>query len=379
MGRSGKFWTLLALVIGLSLSALVAGMLPTRISEASVVVESVPVAQVAAAPQQRTEAANESPPAEPTPEPSEPEPRAPQPQPRAPQPSAPVEDRPLRVGLQVGHLRSNELPDELARLRTSTGARYGNITEAQLNEAIVLQIVPILEAAGVIVDVIPATVPPSYSADAFLAIHADGSTSPRPRGWKLATPWRASPASKQLYAAVHATYGAATGLPEDVNGLTANMRGYYAFNFRRYEHAIASTTPAIIVEMGYMTNAADRVLLFEQQDRVVRGIADGVLNYLANLDRSNPDVYITPDYPSMVANEGAVIRVAPNDNARIRSRLNDGARLFIFDQRDGYYELFVRGSGGRQIGWVREDQVRLEAPPPEDTPPADDSADDSNP
>ncbi|NCC36857.1 MAG: N-acetylmuramoyl-L-alanine amidase, partial [Chloroflexia bacterium] len=62
---------------------------------------------------------------------------------------------PPRVGLQVGHLRSNELPDELARLRTSTGARWGRITEAELNLDIVNRITPLLEAEGVVVDIIP--------------------------------------------------------------------------------------------------------------------------------------------------------------------------------------------------------------------------------
>lgn len=294
-----------------------------------------------------------------------------------PLPTARPADDPWRVGLQIGHLRSNELPDELARLRTSTGARYGSVTEAQLNESIVMRVVPILEANGIIVDVLPATVPPSYSADAFLAIHADGNASSRPRGWKLATPWRASPAGKALLAAVHSSYGAATGLPEDVNGITSNMRGYYAFNYRRYEHAIAPTTPAIIVEMGYMSNAADREVMFNQPDRVAQGIADGILRYLNERDRNDVAALIPPDFPNMLANEGALLRAGPSDTARVRATLNDGDRLFVFEQRDGYYELFVRGSRGRLIGWVREDQVRIQ--PPDSEEPPQEVPGDSNP
>ena len=85
--------------------------------------------------------------------------------------------------------------------------------------AIVSRIVPLLEAEGIVVDVLPATVPPGYDADAFLSIHADGSTGSAPRGWKLATPWRASQASKALLRAVAGTYGEATGMPEDVGGV----------------------------------------------------------------------------------------------------------------------------------------------------------------
>lgn len=265
---------------------------------------------------------------------------------------------PPRVGLQVGHLHANELPEELARLRTSTGARWGDVTEAELNLAIVNRIKPLLEAQGVLVDVLPATVPPGYDADAFLAIHADGSSSPAARGWKLATPWRASAASRALLAAVAAAYGPATGLPEDVGGVTFNMKGYYAFNFRRNDHAVARTTPAIIVEMGFMTSAADRAVLFEQPDRVARGIAEGVLAYLRRRDPNDGAALLPPEYPVLRAlPSGAVVRAAPRDDARVLLRANEGVRMVPFDKLDGYYQAFVRNGETRVVGWIREDQV----------------------
>jgi N-acetylmuramoyl-L-alanine amidase len=260
--------------------------------------------------------------------------------------------------LQVGHLNSTELPDELARFRTSTGARWGNITESQLNYDVAMRVKPLLEAEGVIVDILPATVPPAYSADAFLAIHADGSTGAAPRGWKLATPWRASEASQQLLEAVAATYGVATGLPQDIGGVTANMRGYHAFSYRRHTHAIARTTPAIIVEMGFMTNAADREVLFGQQDRIARGIAQGVLNYLQIYDPSDEAARMPPDLPLMrpVAG-GAVVRAAPRDDARIVLRVDDPEARFVpFSRRGDWYEGVVRGQWG-SVGWVRVDQL----------------------
>jgi N-acetylmuramoyl-L-alanine amidase len=263
-----------------------------------------------------------------------------------------------RVGLQVGHLRSEELPEELARLRTSTGARYGNVTEAELNLDIVNRVKPLLEAQGVIVDVLPATVPPGYDADAFLAIHADGSRSAAARGWKLATPWRASEASKALLAAVAASYGPATGLPEDVGGVTFNMRGYYAFSWRRHQHAVARTTPAIIVEMGFMTSPADRGVLFGQPDRVARGIADGVMAYLRARDPNNGAALLPPDFPVFrAAPGGAVVRSAPRDNAGVLLRADEGTRVTPFDKRDGFYQAFVRSGERRVVGWVREDQL----------------------
>ena len=299
----------------------------------------------------------------PTPEPPTPEPPTATPDPNAPPtpwptPTARAEGTPPRVGLQVGHLRSNELPQELARLRTSTGARWGGVSEAQLNLDIVNRVKPLLEAQGVIVDIIPATVPPSYDADAFLAIHADGSAGAAARGWKLATPWRASEASKQLMAAVAAAYGPATGLPEDVGGVTFNMKGYYAFNWRRHTHAISRYTPAIIVEMGFMTNAADRAVMFNQPDRVARGIADGVLAYLRQRDPANGAALLPPDYPVLrAAAAGAVLRAAPRDDARVLVRVNPEARITPFDKQNGYYQAFVRSGETRTVGWIREDQV----------------------
>lgn len=312
---------------------------------------------------------------EPTPEPAPPAEPAESPPPPAdtpppgptawPTPTPRAAGTPPRVGLQVGHLRSNELPDELAHLRTSTGARWGSVTEAQLNLDIVNRVKPLLEAQGVIVDVLPATVPPGYEADAFLAIHADGSRSAAPRGWKLATPWRASAASKLLLERVGAAYGPATGLPNDAGGVTVNMRGYYAFNWRRHTHSVAATTPAIIVEIGFMTNAADRGVILGQPDRVARGIADGVLDYLARLDPNDGAARLPPNYPVMRPVEGgAVVRSAPRENAGVLARIGPDVRMTPFDKADGWFQGFVRIGERRVIGWVREDQLRVTDEPP---------------
>lgn len=280
-----------------------------------------------------------------------------------PTPSPRPAGTPPRVGIQVGHYRAEELPEELARFRTSTGARYGDTTEAELNYAIAVRVQALLEAEEVVVDLLPATIPPSYDADAFLAIHADGSTGAGPRGWKLATPWRASTASQNLLAAVAATYPIATGLPEDVGGITVNMRGYYAFNYRRHVHAIARTTPAIIVEMGFMTNAADRAVLFGQPDRVAAGIAEGVLDFLDQRDPNDGAALLPPDLPLMRAMPGgATIRSSPSDNGRVLFTMGPDDRFAPFSRRGDWYEGVVRGQW-RVTGWVRVDQVEPSGEP----------------
>ncbi len=284
-----------------------------------------------------------------------------------PTPTPRLPGTPPRVGLQIGHLRSNELPDEQAHLRTSTGARWNGITEAQVNEAIAVRVRDILTAAGVEVDLLPATVPPSYDADAFVAIHADGSVEGA-RGWKIATPWRTSAASRMLLEAVASTYGVITGLPEDRNGITINMRGYYVFNYRRHTHAIARTTPAIIVETGFLTNAADREIIVARPDLAARGIAEGILKYLNQRDPNDGAALLPPEWPILYTRVETVVRAGPSDTARALANAPADSRVFVFNQQDDWYEAMVRVGDKRFIGWVRADQTRPATP--EETPSA---------
>jgi N-acetylmuramoyl-L-alanine amidase len=132
---------------------------------------------------------------------------------------------PWRVAVQVGHWKIEELPVELSRLRLSTGARYGRFREVDANLDIARRVAHYLTAAGIEVDLLPATVPPGYRADAFVSIHADGAYRPQVRGWKISTPWRSSEASRMLRDALRRTYPQFTGLPEDRYGTTYGMRG----------------------------------------------------------------------------------------------------------------------------------------------------------
>lgn len=188
---------------------------------------------------------------------------------------------PLRVGLQVGHWKNSELPDELSNLRErGGGTRGGGKAEWEVNLAIAQATAKLLEPHGVVVDVIPATVPPAYVADLFIAIHADGSTEPSVSGFKVASPRRdRTGKGAELVALFEEVYGAATGLRLDPN-VTRNMRGYYAFNYRRYAHAIHPMTPAIILETGFLTNPSDQRLLIKNPGKAAEAIADVVLEFL---------------------------------------------------------------------------------------------------
>ena len=104
---------------------------------------------------------------------------------------------PWRVGIQAGHWQIDQLPDELRRLRGNTGAQWRGLAESTVNVEIARRAVRQLQEAGVSAELLPATVPPGYDADAFVAVHADGGGA-RDSGWKISTPWRASETSRLL-------------------------------------------------------------------------------------------------------------------------------------------------------------------------------------
>ena len=96
-----------------------------------------------------------------------------------------------RVGLQVGHWRAAELPAELRRLRGQTGAYAAGVSEAEVNLLVAEQVRALLAPLGIAVDLLPATIPPGYLADAFVSLHADGVASSQVAGYKAArAEWR---------------------------------------------------------------------------------------------------------------------------------------------------------------------------------------------
>ena len=160
---------------------------------------------------------------------------------REPLPPAPLYDPPgpQRVGLQAGHWLTDQVPPELGRLQG--GAVGGGKQEWQVNLDIAQRTAALLEAAASQVDVLPSTVPPSYRANAFVALHADGDTSGVDHGFKVARPGFSSlpDVDDRLVDTINQIYGADTGLPRDDDHISLRMRYYYAFNSRRYCHAVA--------------------------------------------------------------------------------------------------------------------------------------------
>ena len=87
----------------------------------------------------------------------------------------------------------------------------------------------------------------------------------------------------QGFAGSNQAYGVETELPRDDEHISLRMRYYYAFNSRRYCHAVAPGVPQAIIEMGYLTSPADRQLLIGDPDRLARGVAISIQAFLSTL------------------------------------------------------------------------------------------------
>lgn len=192
---------------------------------------------------------------------------------------------PVRVGLQVGHLHAGDQPDELAELRYSTGAHWDGLDEVDVNAIIAAELAERLEERGFVVDLLPATVPQRYRADLLLSIHVDANPNASRRGYKSAhfLPAR-NPHELLLKLHVDRAVLSWTTFEDDDRNVTGNMLQYYAFNHRRYRHAVHPRTPALLVELGYLSNAHDRSVLSEPA-RVAAALEAGVARYLQEVGR----------------------------------------------------------------------------------------------
>jgi N-acetylmuramoyl-L-alanine amidase len=207
---------------------------------------------------------------------------------------------PRRVAIQAGHWKSDEAPDELRRLIPQTGAEYEGITEVEINLDVAQRISVILNSKGIAVDILPTTIPVGYVADAFVALHADSDGVGENSGFKMAHGARRGPYEDALLNAVKDSFGAATGLNYDPTHISRNMTGYFAFSWSRFQHAVAAHTPAVILEMGYVSNDNDRALMLDHADSLANAIASGITKFLDETPRSKifGQELVVPAFPA---------------------------------------------------------------------------------
>lgn len=189
-------------------------------------------------------------------------------------------DGPVRIALQAGHWKAAEAPDEQAGLRDN-GARAAGLAEWEVNLEIARSTAQMLRDSGYTVEILPTTIQPGYWADLFVSIHADGHSSPRISGYRAAAPRRDLTGRAAEFASLlDRTYGEETGLPY-YGSVTRRMRGYYAFNYRRYEHALHPMTVGVILETGFLTSPADREVIVQRPERAARGIVRAVTRFVS--------------------------------------------------------------------------------------------------
>ncbi len=273
-------------------------------------------------------------------------------------PSQPVQplEGPWVVAIQPGHWEVDQLPAEHARRRGNIGASHLGVREVEVNVAVTRALVPLLEGEGWIVTVVPATVPPGLRADAFLSIHADWAANPGRNGWKLAAPWRPSPAGQDLARALRGSFLAEPDLNEDVNGITVGMRGYFGFAAHRFHHASSPFTPAVLVELGFLTNDLERARFVERPEYYASILHRGLLDYFAARDRSETASLVPLEFGPMVARGGgAVVRRSADVASGILRRLEPDETVRPVDAVDGWYEVRIRTPA--LTGWVRADDL----------------------
>ncbi|MEX2470745.1 MAG: N-acetylmuramoyl-L-alanine amidase [Gemmatimonadota bacterium] len=185
---------------------------------------------------------------------------------------------PVKIALQAGHWRANEAPDELRGLRDN-GTRWRDVAEWEANLRIAERSAEMLRELGYEAEVLPAVVPPGYRAHLFIAIHADGAGDPRASGYRVAAPRRdATGRAAGIVSLLEESYGEETGLRR-LPDVTRRMSNYYAFNYRRYEHALHPMTIALILETGFITSERDRAVILSDPDRAARGIVAAVTRF----------------------------------------------------------------------------------------------------
>lgn len=112
--------------------------------------------------------------------------------------------------------------------------------------------------------------------DLFLSIHSNGFDDENANGYETWIYRKASKASIEYAKIIHENYLQVNDLKD---------RGIKKSGFYVIKH---TKMPAVLVECGFYTNRKECMYLIEEQDKVVEGIFNGILEIRANyLDKCN--------------------------------------------------------------------------------------------
>jgi N-acetylmuramoyl-L-alanine amidase len=200
--------------------------------------------------------------------------------------TTPTPSPPPDIAILAGHWSQDD-PLGVTTIHDTGALCPDGLREVTINKAVADKVITMLRSRGYHADLLQEfdprlkSVSPDYAPAVFLSIHSDSCVSgpdyPFATGYKIAhaEPSENPAQDDRLVACLRRDYQKAVDpfqLAFNANTITADMTAYHAF------HEIVTTTPAAIIELGFMAN--DRLILTGHQDELARGLAVGLTAFL---------------------------------------------------------------------------------------------------
>jgi N-acetylmuramoyl-L-alanine amidase len=185
-----------------------------------------------------------------------------------------------RIGVIAGHSGIAAYGPTKGNVDPGTVCPDG-FTEASVTMNVAKQVVATLQGRGFTVDLLQEWDPrlEGYQAAAFISLHADSCDNFNDgfnhTGFKATygtQRFTARERDEALNECMRQNYSGVTGLPFTPGSITTAMTDYHAF------HQIAPSTPAVILELGFLSY--DRDLLQNHTDKLTQGVVNGFLCFL---------------------------------------------------------------------------------------------------
>ena len=223
----------------------------------------------------------------------------------------------------------------------------GRILEARGNNVIYTRQSDIFLTPGA-----RATLANNQGADLFVSFHRDAFTNPSANGSSVLVHTNTSAANRACATQMAGRIATAGNF---ANRGVVNRNDLTVLN--------ATNMPAILLEVGFLSNPQDNQRFDTRTSQIVNAIADGVSACLGQGTVTPP----TPPQPPTSTNfTGMVtttsgnlnVRSAPNTGAPVIGSLPNGSTVTILGEQNGWYRINFQG----RDGWVSSQFVRLNVP-----------------
>lgn len=189
-----------------------------------------------------------------------------------------------------------------------------------------------------------------FQSDVFLRLHCNANSNPGKRGICIYAPKRAA----ALYYGVDEAQmlAWAQALADFMKEATGAPSGKAAVN-DVYSGSNWAQMPTFLVEMGYMTNETDDLLLATEAYQ--QGLIDGMIAFLKTMPRDafrdHPVMHSPVMENHRSTTERIVVREAPDVQAEVIASVGARYRVFVLDDLgDGWYQVMTYQKG--QVGYT---------------------------